>query len=107
MRVRDQLGLPSGNVPNGYWALVHLAAERVGSDGCSSVTELFREGCLEHDVHYRTGKTVLGRELTRRQSDAAFREVIQDLSPLGILSVMAWIRWIGVRLLGRKAWKGN
>lgn len=82
------------------WALVH-------SDGCSGVADIYIRACWEHDYHYRFGRTLSGAPISRRQADARFRQVIQELSPAGVLSPVSWWRWAGLRLAGWKAWNGH
>lgn len=88
----------------GYWARVVDRAKELGSDGCSGVPDFYLLGCLEHDVHYRTHKRIDGTSITRSEADAALRSYIQEHSPFGVFSPMAWWRWAAVRLLGRRAW---
>lgn len=83
-----------------------MKALELGSDGCSGVTEAFLDCCLEHDIAYRTGRTVEGEILTRAEADRRFRECMQAKSRLGIFNPMSWWRWIAVRFFGRGAWKG-
>jgi hypothetical protein len=90
-----------------YWAEVYRRAEAVGSDGCSVVSEIYRDACVEHDVHYRTGRTIHGDSLTRREADAIFWERMVDLSPLRWFSPVAWLRWLGVRIGAGRAWRGE
>jgi hypothetical protein len=85
-----------------YWARVRRAAQLLGSDGCTGVTQIYRDCCYEHDIAYVTGRTVEGAPLTRAEADAMFRRCIQARSPLRSLSPMAWWRWVGVRLLGHR-----
>lgn len=96
-----------------YWAWLRREAESRGFDGCTGVSELYHLCCLEHDFAYRTGLCprayFVGRYVqpTRRATDARFRRCMQEMSPLGVASPVALIRWIGVRLLAGRAWKGK
>ena len=90
-----------------YRAHVRSLAARLGSDGCTGVPDFFRDACLEHDIAYRTGKTVDGVPLTRARADAIFRRRIQTDSWFGRLSPMSWWRWAGVRFLGGSSWRGS
>ena len=86
-----------------YWDRVRDKAAELGADGCSMATGAFVECCLEHDVHYRTGKTLRGMTISRRDADARFRACMQARSRFGAFSPMAWWRWAAVRLFGRAA----
>lgn len=87
-----------------YWTRVQERAKELGSDGCTNVTELYHSCCLEHDIAYRTGMDVNGTVVSRRHADAEFRRCMQSRSPLGRISPISWIRWIGVRIGGRFLW---
>lgn len=89
-----------------YWQRVRLIAKGLGSDGCTGVGEFYRDCCLEHDIHYRTGCRIDGTPISRAEADARFRECIQARSPWGKLSPMSWWRWAAVRLFGGKSWRG-
>lgn len=79
-----------------YWERVrHIAAE-LKSDGCTCVSEIFHDACLEHDIHWRTGRTVYGDPISCRDANARFRQQCQARSPLGKLSPLSLIRWLGV-----------
>lgn len=88
-----------------HWERVRSIAAALGSDGCSGVPDFHLDACLEHDIHYRTGKTIYGTPLTRAQADARFRRCIQQRSIFGRFSPMAWWRWAGVRLFGGASWQ--
>lgn len=107
MSVRAEFGLPSAREANGYWAAVHLKALELKSDGCSGASEVYREACLEHDIHYRTGKTLKGRIVTQKISDDIFWDRMVEMSPLRMASPMAWWRWIALRWFGSKAWNAH
>ena len=92
------------NVPpreSGYWEKVRIEALRLKSDGCTFVSDIFLEACYEHDIHWRTGKTLEGLAITVAQANTRFRLVIQHRSRFGRYSPIAWIRWTGV-LIGSK-----
>jgi hypothetical protein len=107
MKTRERYNLPSGKHANGYWAKVHVLASQLGSDGCTGVPDIYRDACYEHDIHYKTGKTIYGVALTRRDADAIFRERLQEMSFLGVFSPTAWTYWLGVRAMGDSRWKGE
>jgi hypothetical protein len=90
-----------------YWQWVREEAERVGSDGCTGVPDFHLDCCLEHDLAYRSGRDPrvafrngwdAAPDLERAIADERFKQCIQDESPLGKLSPMAAVRWLGVRL---------
>ena len=90
-----------------YWVLVREASYDLDSDGCTGIPDFYLDACLEHDVHYRTHRWIDGTPIVRAEADARFRQVMQSRSMLGTASPMAWWRWLGVRLMGRWAWKGD
>lgn len=83
-----------------YWHQIRVLAARLDSDGCTGVADFYLDACLEHDVHWRTGKTIYGDRISTRESNARFRRVIQDRSPFGRLSPMSWWRWAAVSVVG-------
>lgn len=83
-----------------YWGMVQFVAWKLGSNGCSGVPDFFRDACLEHDIHWRTGQTIDGEALTLAESNQRFRWVIQSRSIFGVWSPMSWWRWVGVLIAG-------
>ena len=77
----------------------------IKSDGCSSVPDFYRNGCVMHDFWYRTHKDFDGTPITRAQADSRMRKYIQSKSPFGIFSPMAMWRLAGVRIGGSGAWR--
>lgn len=86
-----------------YWQDVRTAAKNLRSDGCSWVADIHVDCCYEHDIHYRTGHRLDGTPITRREADARFRQCNMKHSQFGHLSPLAWWRWAGVRMFGRRA----
>ena len=86
---------------------VRKRAKELNSDGCSGVADFYIDCCYLHDILYRTGKDIDGKPVTRAEADAALRKCIQERSRFGRLNLMSWWRWIGLRLLGGHAWKGQ
>ena len=94
-----------------YWLWVRWAARRLKSDGCTGVSELYHECCLQHDLAYRTGNdpqqlychTVA--PISRAEADAQFRRSMQQRSKLRVLSPVAFGRWLGVRIWGKGRFK--
>lgn len=100
MLTRETLGLPAWSDTR-YAQAVRARATALHSDGCSGPTlAVYVDACYEHDVHYRDHATVTGLAISRAEADAVLRERIQELSPFGVISPMAWWRWAGVRLGG-------
>ena len=90
-----------------YQAWLREKAVELGTDGCSWVTEAFHIWCLEHDIAYRTrrwpsglyrGKSI---PMTYKQADDLLFERIVGDSAFGMLSPIAWVRWIGLRTINR------
>lgn len=83
-----------------YWERVAVAAGLLASDGCTGVTQAYQPCCHEHDIAYRTGRTVEGAPVTRAEADAMLRRCIQTHSRVGRLNPFALWRWAGTRLFG-------
>lgn len=79
------------------------------SDGCSMSPDLtFHSCCEEHDYYYRNHSGPNGLPITRAEADRRLRECIARKGVLGWeWKVLPWVYWAGVRLLGRRAWKGG
>lgn len=75
----------------------------IKSDGCTGVADFFRDCCVVHDLGYRYGIDAYGNAVTRSQIDRNFRECMMKRSRFGRFSPMAWWRWAGVRIFGRRA----
>jgi len=105
-----------------YWDFVRVEAKHIGSDGCTLVSELFRDCCLEHDLSYYCGKDprsayrfyrnlcaghdywYFADAIERSEADDRFKKCIQDRSKLGKWSPISWVRWLGVKVGGWKPW---
>ena len=83
-----------------YWEHVRTVAKEMQSDGCTVVSDIFIDSCYEHDIHWRTGRTIYGVPITTAQANERFRRVIQSRSKVGVLSPVSWIRWAGVSVGG-------
>jgi hypothetical protein len=81
-----------------YWRHVRFIAAKMGSDGCTCVTETFVEACYEHDIHWRTGRTINGDTITTAQANRRFKRVMQSRSRFGRFSPMAHWRYLGVTI---------
>lgn len=109
------------SVSTAYWRLMVELAWDMNSDGCTVVNEWHQMCCLEHDVHYRTGRRhmvkivswdgpdpvyalVEAERISRRWADRRFRDCMEVQG--GRLNDMrAWARWAGVRVIGYRTWK--
>jgi hypothetical protein len=91
---------------DGYWLRVRARAGELKSDGCSgpALKGFYGDCCAEHDIHYRTHRTLDGDPITRAEADRRFRCCMQARSRLGRASPMAWWRWLAVRNGGGKPW---
>lgn len=90
-----------------YWDRVKALAWALKGDGCSRAPDLFyRSCCDEHDIHYRTGMTLAGVSLTRKQADTRFRKCLQKNGKTPILGtfILPWIYYAAVRLFGESSW---
>ena len=103
--IQNKLLLTEGYSCEDYWIDIRIVANALKSDGCSHVVDIYKDCCLEHDVHYRTGKRLDDVPITRAQADAQLRRCIQSRSIFGKASPISWTRWLGVRLGGWWAWK--
>ena len=87
-----------------YWSDVHARAKELKSDGCTGVPDYLVWTCLEHDAHFRTHKMIDGTPIDFATANYVFRVRIEQGSGLGVFSPVAWWRWAGVSVFGRKAW---
>lgn len=84
------------------WDRIHQMAEAMDSDGCTVVSQAFKDCCFLHDILYKTRRDPdTGEPVTYAQADAIFRDCIRSKSRFGRWSPVATIRYIGVRLFGR------
>ena len=98
---------------NLYKSLMASYGHKLGIDGCTAVSEWMHDACVEHDIHYRTGRTwyvlhgalKMGTVLTRKEADDRYYTC---QVALGGWKWRARARWLGVRvfLWPRKAWDG-
>lgn len=106
-----------------YWEWIRNEAAAMGTDGCSAVSGLHVECCLEHDVSYATAKDprdayrksydpdvfpgqhwAAAKAIDREEADWRFQQCHRNRSRFGNYSPMAFWRWLGVRLGGQAAW---
>lgn len=93
-----------------YWGRVKRAAKALKGDGCSSSPDLFYTRCCdEHDIHYRTGRTLAGKFISRAQSDKRLFACMKQAGRTPIVGkfLVPCVYWLGVRLFGRGSWKGR
>lgn len=93
-----------------YWDRVKALAWALKGDGCSKAPDLFYHSCCdEHDIAYRTGATVDGKRLTRKQADARFLACLKKNGKIPILGtlILPYIYWSMVRLFGESAWDND
>jgi len=94
-----------------YADQVREEANRIRSDGCSGVLDLYVDVCYEHDIHYATHCCFyLGDELTQEDADRYLKWGIQYFSSFGRCSPMAWWRYTALSKkkglgLGAGAWE--
>lgn len=89
------------------WDKVKSMAAALKGDGCTASPDLaYTRCCDEHDIHYRTGKTINGKPITRAQSDAQLRECMKRAGKTPVVGrwLLPWVYWSAVRLFGRQAW---
>jgi ferredoxin len=102
------------NVPpreSSYWTQVRAKAAELQSDGCTGVSDICIDSCYEHDIHWRTGQTIYGVDITTAQANRRFRKVIEArfaehdnrvmralATPIGY--GFAWGRFLGVSIGG-------
>lgn len=97
-----------------YWDQVRVIARWLKTDGCSSVSQVYMAPCLEHDIHYRTRRSVESWirnipewPITRLQADVQMLLATMARSPLRVFTLIGWVRFWGLRLFGGKAWRDN
>ena len=106
-----------------YWEFIEDEAALIKTDGCSKVSGAFRKHCRVHDLSYYYAadpvdaykRYVAGDSdywwsatpITKAEADAAFRRGMQSDSPAGFFSPLAALRWLGLKIGGRKAWDAH
>lgn len=105
-------------VRKSYWKFIEDEAKRLGSDGCTGVSDWHRECCWEHDLACHYGKNprdayaaycehpniptdILWKhtnDMTRREADIAFGKCNWEWSPNTQGKLRSIIRFLGVRL---------
>lgn len=103
-----------------YWDFIKEEAAAIKSDGCTKVIDFHKACCWEHDLSYYwarcprdayrlcqngTADYWLGAKVIKRaDADSRLRKCYQQKSFADGFSILAWTRWMGTRLGGRRAW---
>lgn len=93
-----------------YWQRVKVTAKSLKGDGCSSSPDFFYKRCCDdHDIAYRTGKTVDGEPISRAEADKRFYACMRKHGKTPVLGkmILPWTYWMGVRLFGGSSWQGD
>ena len=93
-----------------YWSRVKEHAAALHGDGCTASPDLFYRACCdEHDVHYRTGKTVDGTVITRATADRRLFRCMKRAGKTPLLGrfLIPLVYWCAVRVFARRAWRGG
>jgi len=59
-----------------YWTRVQIRAAQLGSDACTGVPDFYKDLCHEHDIHWRTGRTLWGAAVSKQQANNRFAQAI-------------------------------
>ncbi len=90
-----------------YWDRIKAYAYVLKGDGCTGAPDLFYGDCCnEHDVHYKTGFTLKGKPISRKQADKKFLRCLKKNGKTPILGtfILPYIYYGAVRLFGQSAW---
>lgn len=103
-----------------YWDWIKAEAKAISSDGCTKAIDFRRECCELHDLAYYWAKDPrdayrnylngfpdywkCAKGVTRREADKLIRQCYRDKSPVDGFSIVAWTRYIGIRLGAWIAW---
>jgi len=104
-----------------YWAWVREECIEIKADGCSKVTQAFKDSCLEHDLSYYYAKDPrdayawylkseldpweLAKPINRGEADALKAARLREHGLVG-WAFSTW-RWAGLRLGGWIAWRNH
>lgn len=111
--------MPQIQKTDAYWTWVRAEAARIGSDGCTGVSEWHQDCCLEHDLACEFGRDPFSAwqmslagsaspwldasDMPRRTADRMFRSCNLDRSGNPLTDFRSLVRYLGVRL---GAWIG-
>lgn len=107
-----------------FWDWIRQEADLINADGCTGVTNMYGECCLQHDLEFRYGKQAtsayryyvngalkpweLAASLTFEQANENFKRCHFRRSKAGYLNLFAWWRYAVVRRQkGRAAWDAH
>ena len=107
-----------------YWEFIREEAALINADGCTGVSNMYGECCLQHDLEYWAGTSAAsayrsyrgGAPNYWREADPiTFEEANSNLkrchfreSKAGYLNLFAWWRYAVVRTKkGRAAWDAH
>jgi len=103
-----------------YWKEVAKKAKLLDTDGCSGVPDWFGWTCHEHDIHYRTHKTIANVKITKEESDYTLKvrchqsksllkkrsKVLPQWAIPYLIKPIAWVvgwgRWIGLTYIFKR-----
>lgn len=81
-----------------WWDTLTQKALSIESDGCTKVTQLYKPCCYLHDLLWRE---FCQDEKDYAAADLLFLRCMQAHSPRGRWGLLPYIRYAGVRTLGR------
>ena len=97
-----------------YWDWIRQEAALIHADGCTGVTNMYADCCLQHDLefYYGTSATEAYRvgwakamPITFAQANDHFKRCHFRMGRLGHWNPIAWVRYAAVRMRkGRSAW---
>src|SRR3990167_4187008 len=93
-----------------YWQKVKQMSQALKGDGCTNSPDLFYTHCCdEHDIHYRTGHTLEGTPISRKDADRRLFTCMKKAGKTPIIGrfLVPCIYWAAVRLFGGRAWRGD
>lgn len=107
-----------------FWDWIREEAALINADGCTGVSNLYGECCLQHDLefwagksaasayrHYRNGEPeywVTAERITFEGANSNFKKCHFRQSKAGYLNLFAWWRYAVVRTKkGRAAWDAH
>lgn len=107
-----------------YWDWVRQEAALINADGCTGVTNMYGECCLQHDLEFYYGKHAaraytyyvggaqnywgLALPITFEEANENFKRCQFRQSKAGFFNPFAWWRYAAVRQKkGRAAWDAH
>lgn len=81
-----------------YWDMVRIRAAELGTDGCTKSPDIYVDCCYEHDIHWRTGRTLFGDRISEADANNRLRQCQRERS---------WMRrWFGFSPIAGLYWLG-